>query len=155
MINLELRNVLEYGIIPAYEAFKELHENLSYSDTSDFPETPRQPLIKNIKEFDEFLKKSNIFFIVLKEEQERIVGYIILDVFNSSGEAKIQEMMVTKKERRRGIGRVAVKSLIDELKEDDTINCVRIFSATMATDNFWSACNFRYLSGDTYEYKFT
>lgn len=155
MTKLELRNVLEYGgIIPAYEIFKPIHENVVYSDVPNSPQIIRRMAIKNVKEFDEFLKKSNIFFIFLDGNPDNIVGYIILDVFES-GEAKIQEIVIKQEFRMQGFGRRAVKTLIEELKKDKTIKYVRIFSATMATDDFWSACNFRYLYGDTYEYALT
>lgn len=152
MLEVDLRNVLEYDIETAYEIFKPMHENLYYSDIDPDWKNPRTSKISNMKTFDDFLKDGNIFFIVLKENEEKVIGYIMLNVY-FSGTAQIEEIMVKAEERRHGYARRAIKALCEGLKEDEEIERVVVISATMATDNFYSSCNFRYTKGDLYEYR--
>ncbi len=152
MVEVDIRNVLEYGIESAYEIFKPMHENLCYSDIDASLESPRKPIFPDFDSFKKALEETNIFFIVLKENKEKIVGYIILNAFND-GSAHIKEIMIKSEERRNCYGRRAVKKLIKILEEDEELTCLKVFSATIATDNFYSSCNFRYISGDTYEYR--
>lgn len=149
MLEVDLRNVLEYDIETAYGIFKPMHENLCYSDIDPKLERPRTRKIADFEAFNDFLKENNIFFIVLKE---KIVGYIMLSVF-FNGTAQIEEIMVNSEERRHGYARKAIKVLIEGLKEDEEIKRLMVISATMATDNFYSSCGFRYNSGDMYEYR--
>ena len=151
MLKVVLRNVLEYDIKTAYEVFKPMHDNLSYSDIDSKVEYLRKPRYPDFKSFKEALDQINIFFIV-NENEDKVVGYIILDVLNH-GPAYINEIMVEREERKRGYGKKAIQALIEGLKEDKDIEVLRVISATMATDNFYSACNFRYIAGDVYEYR--
>lgn len=152
MLEVELRNVLESDLESAYEIFKQMHEKLCYSDINPDWEIPRKPLISDFDTFKETLDNTNIFFVDLKGDENKTVGYIILNVY-TSGSASIQEIMIKPEERRKGYGRRSLKKLIEVLKEDDEIATVKVISATMATDNFYSSCNFRYTSGDLYEYR--
>lgn len=88
----------------------------------------------------------------MKETEEKVVGYIILNAFNN-GAAYIKEIMIKSEERRHGYGRRAVKELIEGLKEDEDFKLLKVISATMATDDFYSSCGFRYTSGDVYEHR--
>lgn len=151
-MNIELRNVLEYDVGKAYGVFKLLHENLSYSELDPAMEMERQPFITSKEAFVETLNDTNIFFIVLKETEEKVIGYIILPVFNN-GIAQIKEIAIASEFKQKGYGKKAMKLLIEGLREDETISVIKVFSATIATDNFYSACNFRFTSGDTYEFK--
>lgn len=151
-MNMELRNAIEYDVEEAYKLFKPLHENVCYSELDPTMETKRTPFITSKEAFIETLKDTNIFFIVLKETEEKVIGYIILPVFNS-GIAQIKEIMIAPELKQHGYGKKAVKLLIEGLREDETISIIKVFSATIATDNFYSACNFRFTSGDTYEFK--
>lgn len=150
MVEVELRNALEYDVIDGYAIFKPDHENLSYLDISTELEVLRTPIIKNIQEYQKLLKNSNLFFIT--ESSGKEIGYIILDV-GTDGTAKIQEMMVKKEFRGRGYAKKAIKILLEGLSEDDDIKEVTVFSATIATDCFYSSCGFRYEGGDTYKYQ--
>lgn len=150
MKEVDLRNVLEYDIEVAYGIFKPLHENLCYSEIDSSWEVPSKPIFADFNAFKNSLEETNIFFIVLKEKEERVIGYIILDVFNS-GVAQIRQITIKSEERRYGYGRRAVKELIEGLKEDEDLKALTVISATMATDSFYSSCGFRYISGDTYE----
>ena len=152
MLKVDIRNVLDYGIESAYEIFKPMHENLCYSDMDSKWEILREPIFTDFKSFESALEYTNIFFIVLEESEEKIVGYIILDAFNS-GAAQIKEIMIKPEERKHGYGRRAVKLLMEILKEDEDIKSLCVVSATMATDNFYSSCGFRYSSGNLYEYR--
>ena len=100
MLKVVLRNVLEYDIKTAYEIFKPMHDNLSYSDIDSKVEHLRKPRYPDFKSFKEALDQINIFFIV-NENEDRVVGYIILDVLNH-GPAYINEIMVEREERKRG-----------------------------------------------------
>lgn len=150
MVKIDLRNALEYDVTAGYAIFKPNHENLAYSDIDPKLEFPRTPSINTIQEYQKLLESSNLFFIV--EETGNEVGYIILDV-TTDGTAKIQEMMVKKEFRGRRYGAKAIKALIQGLSEDEEIKEVTVFSATIATDNFYSSCDFRYVGGDTYKYQ--
>lgn len=152
MTELELRNVLDYEEHKGYEIFKSMHERFKYSDIDPAYETVRAPIIKSFEEFKENLKQTNICFVVLKEDEEKVVGYIIFDV-SKEGYAKIQEIVVKPENRRSGFGRKAIKQLIEILREDEEIAKVKVLSATISSDCFFSSCNFRYISEDTYEYK--
>lgn len=152
MPEIELRNALEYGIEEAYKLFKPMHDGLCYSELNQNFEYPRTPFITSIEEFRENLSEDNIFFIVLKENNEKVIGYIMLSVF-TSGVAQIREIMITPENRRHNYGRSAVRKLAEGLKEDEEIRKVKVISATIATDNFYSSCNFRWTEGDIYEFR--
>lgn len=149
MKEIDLRNALEYDIEVAYGIFKPLHENLCYSDLDSRWESLRKPKLSDFEAFNDFLKQDNIFFILL---EEKVIGYIMLKVY-FSGTAQIEEIMIIAEERRHGYGRKAIKELIEGLKEDEEINSLVAISATMATDEFYSSCGFRYISGDKYEHR--
>ena len=150
MVEIDLRSALEYDAEKGYAIFMRDYENLSYADYDSSDENPRTPEITSIEQYQKTLELSNIFFIISSEEGE--VGYIILDVYNS-GTAQIKEIAVSKEHRRKRYGRRAIKKLIEGLSEDEEISEVVVISATIATDNFYSSCNFRYTSGDMYVYK--
>lgn len=147
--NIELRNVDVTQ--KDYLEFMSMHEKVSYSDVDDKEEVFREPHIHSYEEYQAFIAESNIVFIVCEDE---VKGYIIFDVWDEKPitVAKIQEMVIKKEYRRSGYGKRAIKQLFTELSEND-IDVVRVFSATIATDNFYSSCNFRYKSGDIYEYR--
>lgn len=150
MVEIDLRNALEYDATAGYAIFRPDYETLCYSDIDTLPEVPRKPQITNFEQYQKFLEESNLFFILADNEKE--VGYIILDV-TTSGTAQIKEMLVKKEFRGKGYGRRAVKKLLEELREDEEIKEVVVISATIATDCFYSACNFRYEVGDIYKYQ--
>lgn len=150
MVEVDLRNALEYDALESYAIFKPNHENLCYSDIESEPQIQRTSFITSFEQYQKFLEESNIFFITTSEENE--VGYIILDV-TTDGTARIREMMIKPEFRGCGYGKKAVKKLLEGLSEDEEIKVVTVFSATIATDNFYSSCNFRYESGDTYKYQ--
>lgn len=149
MVDIELRNVLEYDAKTGYEIFMQDYIGLCYLDSSSTKQTPRKPEITNFVQYEEFLKQSNIFFIVSSKDNE--IGYIMLDVFNK-GVAQIKEIAIRKEFRHKGYGKQAIKTLIRELKDDEDIKKIVVISATIDTDNFYSSCNFRFISGDMYEY---
>lgn len=144
-----LRNVLENDTETAYQIFKPMHEGLCYLETDSSSEKPRSPKIKSYEEFCEKLEATNIFFVVLEETRE-IIGYIEFDVFQS-GVAQINEIFIIPEQRRHGYGRSAVKELVEGLREDKEIKKIVVISATIATDNFYTSCRFRFTSGDMYE----
>ncbi len=148
---IELRDV--DSTESCYNEFKSMHENVCYSEIDSNLETQRPPIIRSFEEYQEFVKQTNIYFIIA---ENAIVGYIIMDAFYDEmvrdNVCKIQEIVIKKEYRKQGYGRKAIKQLISELS-DTEYGIVRVFSATIATDNFYSSCNFRYVHGDTYEYR--
>lgn len=106
-MSVELRNVLEYDVEKAYEIFRPLHENVCYSELDPAMETKRTPFITSKEAFVETLKDTNIFFIVLKETEENVIGYIILPVFNN-GIAQIKEIMIAPEFKQKGYGKKAM-----------------------------------------------
>lgn len=150
MIKVDLRNILEYEAKEGYDLFMKEYKDLCYSDSPPSREIPRTPQINSFEQYQEFLKESNIFFIISSEDEE--IGYIILDVFNN-GIAQIQEIAICEKYRRNGYGRKAIMELSENLKEDEDIKVIKVYSETIATDRFFDICGFYCVSEDIYEYK--
>lgn len=148
---IELRDV--DSTESCYNEFKSMHEDVCYSEIDSSLEVKRKPIIKSFKEYQKCINETNMYFIVA---ENAIVGYIIMDAFYDEkvkeNVCKIQEIVIKKEYQKQGYGRKAIKQLITELSGTE-YGIVRVFSATIATDNFYSSCNFRYVYGDTYEYR--
>jgi ribosomal protein S18 acetylase RimI-like enzyme len=142
---IEIRDVER--TVECYNVFKEMHENLSYSDSNSKLEVPRAPIIKSFEQYQKTLEQTNIYFIVYFCN---IIGYIIMDAYDDT--CKIQEMCIKPEYRRKGYGRMAIHELISQLKEKE-FKVVQVVSATMGTDDFYTSCRFQWKSGDTYEYR--
>lgn len=132
-----------------FKAFYEMHVLFRYAEYNPADELEREPVIKDYDDFMEYVQKEWIYFAVQDGE---VIGYAIITAFEDMS-VKIEELYVSRKHQREGYGKKFVKKFIEFLKEND-MKRVEVFSATIATDNFWSECNFRSVNGtEMYEYK--
>lgn len=123
----------------AYEIFKQLHEKVSYSDIPGSSRRIRTPFIKSYEEYCQEVESESIIFIV-EEWKEKVIGYALVKGFPNNL-CKISEMYIDSDFQRVGNGRSAVNQ-IAELAKEEGFTRIQVFSATMATDNFWFRCRF-------------
>lgn len=149
MITLQLREA--QASLTDYELFDKLYKFFRYAEI-DGKTIPRNNAeLSSLETYLEYIRtKGNILFIQ-EEETNNVVGYFIMAWFDDGG-ARIREMYIAEEDQRKGYGKKAVKELIKLVKEEG-FKWVELMSYSIATDNFWSACNFRY-TGSNDEYKF-
>lgn len=149
MTNLLLREATASSL--DYEQFDGMYQNFRYSEI-DGKSIPRNNAVLSTK--DAYLhyidQEGNILFVV-EECSGNVVGYFIMAWYEDGG-AKINEMHIIESCQRKGYGKKAVKELIKLVKEEG-FKWIELMSYSIATDNFWSACNFRYIGRDD-QYEF-
>lgn len=150
MEKIELKNALDYELYKSYNLFIPIHMGLSYSDISCYEdEEPRENEITTFLEYQRLLEETNVFFIVLGNN--KVVGYVMFDVYEN-GKALINEIAISRKYRRKGFGKKAIKRLIEILSDYAEITQIKVYSATIGTDEFYVSCGFEWISEATYVY---
>ena len=144
---LEIRNMEKTEI--DYKIFKSMYDNLSYIDIVHVSPVLRPSHFSTFEEFSEAISVGNFFFIVLDHIE---IGYIILDAY-LSGVCKIKEFYIIPAYQHRGYGHLVMAQFIAELRKDSTLTVLKVISATIATDKFYTKCGFRYTHGDMYEFQ--
>lgn len=149
MMKLQLREATSSQ--EDYSKFEEMYKNFRYAEI-DGKMIPRSKLVLETKEkYMHYIdQEGNVLFIV-EECSGNIVGYFIMAWYEDGG-AKINEMHIVESCQRKGYGKKAVKELISLVKEEG-FKWIELMSYSIATDNFWSACNFRYIGRDD-QYEF-
>lgn len=125
-----------------YETFQKMHMNFRYAEVNDVEERVRNAVIKNYEDYYEYAEKEWVYFAV---KDNNVIGYVVITAYEDGG-VKLQEVYITKEFQRKGHGKKFVKKIIEFLKENG-MKQVEVFSATMATDNFWAECRFRSVKG--------
>lgn len=143
---LEIRNMEKTEI--DYKIFKSMYDNLSYIDIVHVPPFSRPSHFSTFEEFSKAVNTSNFFFIVLDHIE---IGYIILDAY-INGVCQIKEIYIIPAYQHRGYGQQVMTQFIADLKKDSTLTVLKVISATIATDKFYTKCGFRFTCGDTYEF---
>lgn len=121
-----------------YETFKKMHLDFRYAEVNETEERVRNTVIKNYEDYYEYAEKEWIYFAV---KDGKVIGYVIITAYDDMG-VKLEEIYITKAFQRKGHGKKFVKKIIEFLKENG-MKQVELFSATMATDNFWAECKFK------------
>ncbi len=147
MVKVEVRYLTTQ--ISDYETFMEMHQSFAYiHEDETFLE--RNPVIKDYESFKEHAQNEEIF-VAMSEGQ--VIGYAIGYGY-TEGVCKIHEIYVKPEARRRGVGRKFVEQ-IKQVAKNEGFRKIQLNSVSMATDNFWSSCNFRPLNYSAlYEFYF-
>lgn len=131
-----------------YETFKQMHFQFRYAEMNTAEELERKAVIRSYEDYYEYAQKEWIYFAVKDGEA---VGYVVLTAYDDMT-VKLEEVYIKKSCQRNGYGVKFVKKIIEFLKENG-MKKVEVFSATMATDNFWAECRFRSVNGsEMFEY---
>lgn len=144
---LEIRNMEKTE--NDYKIFKSMYDNLSYIDIVHVPPVSRFSHFSTFEEFSNAIKTINFLFIVLDHIE---IGYIILDAY-FNGVCQMKEIYIIPAYQRRGYGQQIMAQFIADLKKDNTLKVLKVISATIATDKFYTKCGFRFTCGDTYEFQ--
>ncbi|MBO5397375.1 MAG: GNAT family N-acetyltransferase [Clostridia bacterium] len=144
---LEIRNMEKTEI--DYKIFKSMYDNLSYIDIVHVPPVSRSSHFSTFEEFSKSINTANFLFIVLDCIE---IGYIILDAY-LSGVCQIREIYIIPAYQHRGYGQQVMAKFIADLKQDYSLKVLKVISATIATDKFYTKCGFRFAYGDTYEFQ--
>lgn len=134
-----------------YEIFMNMHKTFAYSEPCPELKSIRPPVIKNKVEYEDFItQKGDIVFAI--DDSENVVGYAILQWFEDMA-CKIQEIYIVEQYQGKHLGKQFVNTIKQVAKEGGFLT-IELMSYSMATDNFWSACNFRYTgANDKYEFQ--
>lgn len=131
-----------------YETFKQMHLKFRYAEINAADELERKAVIKNYEDYYEYAEKEWVYFAVKDGD---VIGYVILTAYDDMS-VKLEEVYIEKSCQRKGYGKKFVKKIVEFLKEEG-MKRVEVFSATMATDNFWAECRFRSINGsEVFEY---
>lgn len=150
MSTLNLREAKNTSV--DYELFEGMYERMGYLEIDGATVRRIKGKLSTKEAYEEFLESKGDIMFINYEEIDQIIGYIVLSCYDDGG-ARIHEMYIEKEHQCRGYGKQVIKNLIGLLKKEE-IKWVELMSATIATDNFWSACNFRFTgSNDTYKYE--
>lgn len=149
MITLRLREATSSR--PDYDLFEGMYKVFRYAEIDDKTIPRTSGTLTTFEAYLEYItNKGNILFIQ-EDGTDKVIGYFIMSWYEDGG-ARVNEMYITEDNQRKGYGKKAVKALIALVKEEG-FKWVELMSYSIATDNFWSACNFRY-TGSNDEYKF-
>lgn len=133
-----------------FDVFFRMHCDCEYAELPGWPTTKRAPVIKNYDMYKAEVEVEGIVFILRKEynsENQVIVGYAVVSANQHKPEAcKIEELYIDKAYQRKGFGHSAVWC-IDRLAKEEGFKQLEVFSATAATDKFWTVCGFFSLDG--------
>lgn len=146
VVRLEGRAFMErihYAQMCDYEDFRRLHENFSYAGNFGV----RKNIIVKEKEFEDFVLAESLFLL---SNEKGVIGYAVMEAYDD-GSCKIQEIFISKKEQRRGLGRLFVR-LIKDVAKSEGFTRIFLLSVNIKTDDFWSKCGFTSVNGsDQYE----
>ena len=133
-----------------YEIFKKMHLSFRYAEVNETEERARNAVIKNYEDYYIYADNEWIYFAV-KDCKE--IGYVVITAYDDLT-VKLEELYIATEFQRKGNGKKFVKKIIEFLKECGmSIKKLEVFSATMATDNFWAECKFRSVNGsEMFEY---
>ena len=81
--------------------------------------------------------------LLVAEDEERVIGYVMSQLHKPTGKATIENLFVDKSYRKKGIGRDLIKRCLKELKEKGA----SYFCAMVRADNdeiidFYKRCGF-------------
>lgn len=133
-----------------YEIFKKMHLSFQYAEVNETEERARNAVIKNYEDYYMYADNEWIYFAV---KDCNVIGYVVITAYDDLT-VKLEELYIAKEFQRKGNGKKFVKKIIRFLKECGMpIKKLEVFSATMATDNFWAECKFRSVNGsEMFEY---
>ncbi len=135
--------------IADYETFMAMHEKFSYVH-EDGTEFTRNPVVNDYEKFKICTQNEELFIATLGDE---VIGYAIACGY-TDGVCKIKEIYVKPEVRRKGLGKKFVEQ-IEKVAQNEGFRKIQLNSVSMATDNFWSYCNFRPLNNSAlYEFYF-
>lgn len=132
-----------------YKTFNQMHLAFRYAEINPNLEMERKPVIKDYEDYYIYAGNEWIYF-AMKDGDE--IGYVVMTAYDDMS-VKLEEVFICKKYQQKGNGKKFVKKIVEFLK-DNGMKKVEVFSATMATDAFWAACNFRSVNGsEMFEYE--
>ncbi|MBY0414196.1 MAG: GNAT family N-acetyltransferase [Bdellovibrionales bacterium] len=136
-----------------YGFFKELFEELDNYHSTSLPTIFKKPLVtfRSLEQFEGILANDSNILLCAEDEQGNISGIIQLIIYDipesiiriSSKNMKIDNLIVSPKTRRLGVGKMLVNEALEEAKRQKVDNIVLdVFSFNHSAIEFYKNIGF-------------